>query len=285
MSYRTISPQKLSPHVGAELPDIDLSRPLPPDQIAEINHAVAAFGVVVLRDQTLTPAQHIAAARQFGAININRFFTPVPGHPEIAEVRKEPAHRANVGGLWHSDHSYDQSPAKASLLYARTLPAVGGETLYSSNFAAYDCLSAGLKQTLEGLNAIHSSRHVFGHGSRAHTTSDLGDRLHNPDLATQDAIHPVVISHPLTGRKALYVNPNFTLRIDGWTAEESRPLLEFLYAHAVRPEFLFSLSWRPGTLAFWDNRSTLHFAVNNYAGEARLLHRITLEGETLGRAA
>jgi len=183
----------------------------------------------------------------------------------------------NIGGGWHTDHSYDQIPAMGSLLYALQTPPTGGDTLFASMYAAYDALSDGLKQTLAGLRAVHSSRHVFGAKKPG-----LEDRFHNPDLATQDAVHPVVITHPDSGRKALYVNPGFTLRFDGWTDEESRPLLSYLYEHAVRPEFVYRFAWQPGSLAFWDNRATWHYAVNDYHGERRLMHRITVEGSALG---
>src|SRR5690349_24971488 len=145
---------------------------------------------------------------------------------------------------------------------------------------AYDALSDGLKSTLEGLKALHSSRHVFGAAAAARR-GDLEGRIRNAELATQDAVHPVVVRHPDTGRKVLYVNPGFTVRFDGWTEEESRPLLDHLYRHAVRPEFTCRFQWRKGSLAFWDNRSTWHFAVNDYHGERRLLHRITIAGQRL----
>jgi len=140
-------------------------------------------------------------------------------------------------------------------------------------YAAYDALSDGLKQTLRGLRAVHSSRHVFGV-----KRPGLEGRIGNYDAATQDAVHPVVITHPDSGRLALYVNPGFTLRFDGWTDEESRPLLTYLYQHAARPEFTCRLAWREGSLAFWDNRSTWHYALNDYQGQRRLMHRITIEG-------
>lgn len=281
MTYSRFDVAPISPFTGAEIAGVDLSRPLPGELADDINRAVADFGLIVFRGQTLTPEQHIALARQLGEINVNRFFKPVDGYPEIAEVRKEPQQTANIGGLWHTDHSYDQLPAKGSLLYARELPPVGGDTLFSSMHAVYESLSEGLKRTLDGLKAIHSSRHVFGYSSRALTETDLKGRLQNPELATQDALHPVVITHPETGRKALYVNPNFTLRFDGWTEAESKPLLDHLYAQAVRPEFIARLQWQPGTLAYWDNRSTWHLALNNYAGHRRVMHRITLEGGPL----
>ncbi len=279
MSYPNLNLQPASPALGAFIEDIDLSRPLSAAVLDDLSRAHADFGVLFFRDQRLTPEQHVALAEQLGEINVNRFFTPVPGHPQIAEVRKEPEQTANIGGGWHTDHSYDQIPALGSLLYARELPPAGGDTLYASMYAAFAGLSAGMQEMLEGLNAVHSSRHVFG--ATANRPADLADRLGNQAAATQDAVHPVVLTHPRSGRKALYVNPGFTVRFDGWTAQESEPLLRFLYQHAVRPEFTYRFQWAPGSLAFWDNRSTWHLAVNDYQGERRLLHRITLEGEAL----
>jgi len=166
------------------------------------------------------------------------------------------------------------------MLYAREVPKTGGDTLFASMYAAYDALSEGLKATLAGLKAVHSSRHVFGPEAPARR-GDLAGRIRNPELATQHAVHPVVIRHPDSGRRVLYVNSGFTLRFDGWSEEESRPLLDYLYRHAVRPEFTCRFQWRLGSLAFWDNRSTWHFAVNDYHGERRLLHRITIAGPKL----
>jgi taurine dioxygenase len=264
--------------VGAEIEGLDLSRPLSGDALATVRSALFENGVIFFRDQRLTPEQHIAFAEQFAPININRFFAHAPGYPAIAEVRKEPEQKTNIGGGWHTDHSYDQVPALGSVLYAREVPPTGGDTLFASMYAAYDALSDGLKATLEGLRACHSSRHVFG---PSNYTKDREGRFRNPELATQDATHPVVIRHPGSGRKALYVNPGFTLHFEGWTAEESRPLLQYLYSHASRPEFTCRFRWQPGSLAFWDNRATWHYALNDYHGQRRLLHRITLDGEPL----
>jgi taurine dioxygenase len=266
----------VSEAVGAEIRGIDLSRPLSDDAVGAIRRAVAGHGVALFRDQTLTPEQHIALARRFGPINVNRFFAHLDGFPEIALVAKEPQQTRNIGGGWHTDHSYDQLPAMGSLLYAREVPQTGGDTLFASMYAAYDALSDGLKQTLSGLRALHSSRHVFGVARPG-----MEGRIGNQELATQDAIHPVVVTHPESGRKALYVNPGFTLRFDGWTEEESRPLLEYLYRHATRPEFTCRFQWRAGSLAFWDNRATWHYAANDYHGHRRLMHRITVEGGPL----
>jgi alpha-ketoglutarate-dependent taurine dioxygenase len=280
MAYRQIRVRPVSPAVGAEIAGVDLSEPLADAVFAEIRRAFGAYGVVFFRDQRLTPEQHVAFAERFGPIDINRFFAAVPGYPMIAEVRKEPEQRDNIGNGWHTDHGYDVAPALGSMLYARDVPKAGGDTLYASMYAAYDALSDGLKATLEGLRACHSSRHVFGPEGRVRSR-DLAGRIGNPELATQDAVHPAVIRHPQTGRKALYVNPGFTLRFAGWTEAESRPVLDFLYQHAVRLEFTCRFQWRAGSLALWDNRATWHFAVNDYPGERRLMHRVTIRGSAL----
>ena len=280
MSYDHIEVQPLSSSLGAEIGGVDLAAPLAEPVFAEIRHAFGQYGVVFFRDQQLTPEQHLGFARRFGDIDINRFFATVPGYPMIAEVRKEPEQRRNIGNGWHTDHSYDRAPALGSMLYAREVPKTGGDTLFASMYAAYDALSDGLKATLGGLSACHSSRHVFG-AQAQERRGDLAGRIGNPELATQDAVHPVVIRHPETRRRALYVNPGFTLRFDGWTEDESRPLLDYLYHHATRPEFTCRFHWREGSLALWDNRSTWHFAVNDYHGERRLLHRITIQGSPL----
>ncbi|MGD8421605.1 MAG: TauD/TfdA family dioxygenase, partial [Gammaproteobacteria bacterium] len=251
-----------------------------------LRQAFADYGVVFLRDQDITPDQHIAFAERWGRIDINRFFKPVASHPQIAEVRKEPDQKANIGSSWHTDHSYDQVPAMGSILYAREVPAVGGDTLFASMYAAYDALSDGLRQMLSRMRALHSSRHAFGEGAYAGADlDDIGDRLGNTAAATQDAIHPVVIRHPLSGRPALYVNGDFTLQFEGWSDEESRPLLDYLYAHASRPEFTCRFHWRQGSMAIWDNRATHHCALNDYQGVRRLMHRVTIEGIALEAAA
>ncbi len=279
MSYPNLNLEPASPALGAFINDIDLSQLLADAVLADLVRAHADFGVLFFRDQQLSPAEHIALAEQFGEINVNRFFAAVADHPQIAEVRKEPDQTFNIGGGWHTDHSYDQIPALGSMLYARELPPTGGDTVYASMYAAYDALSDGMKEMLGGLNAVHSSRHVFG--AAANRPADLANRLGNQEAATQDAVHPVVLVHPRSGKKGLYVNPGFTVRFDGWTEQESEPLLRYLYQHAARPEFTYRFQWAPGSLAFWDNRSTWHFAVNDYHGQRRLLHRITLEGEPL----
>jgi taurine dioxygenase len=266
--------------LGAEILGVDLSQPLPDATFRDIRQAFLDHGVIFFRDQRITPEQHIAFAERFGPINVNRFFTPVPGYPQIAEVRKEPDQKRNIGDVWHTDHSYDEVPALGSMLVAREVPDHGGDTMFASMYLAYETLSDGLKRTLERLRAIHSSRHVFG-ANAAYHGNDLKSRLHNPELATQDAVHPVVARHPETGRRMLYVNPNFTVGIEGWTKEESDALLGYLCRHGQRPEFTCRFRWGNGSIALWDNRCTWHYAINDYHGQRRLMHRITIEGTPL----
>ena len=279
MGNTNIEVRPTSGALGAQILGADLSQPLADGDAATIRAAFDEYGVIFFRDQKITPEQHIAFASRIGVININRFFRAVPGHPQIAEVRKEPQQTTNIGGAWHTDHSYDQAPALGSILLAREVPPRGGDTMFASMGLAYDALSEGLKRTLEGLRAVHSSRHVFG--AAAAYRKDAGERLGNAEAATQDAIHPVVIRHPQTGRKLLYVNPGFTTHFEGWTADESQSLLGYLYQHASRPEFTTRFSWQEGSIAFWDNRATWHLAINDYHGERRLMHRITLDGVPL----
>jgi taurine dioxygenase len=280
-AFNTIEVRPIAAALGVEIDGVDLAVGPDEAQFDEIRRAYHQYGVIFFRDQTLTPEQHIAFAKRWGTININRFFATVDGYPMIAEVRKEPDQNDNIGGDWHTDHSYDAAPAMGSILYGLDVPEIGGDTLFASMYSAFDALSDGLKEMLEGLHAWHSSRHVFGEAARAAEGDDIGERIANTDLATQDARHPVVIRHSGSGRKALYVNPGFTTGFDGWTAEESAPLLEYLYKHAVRPEFTCRFHWRNGSVAFWDNRATWHFALNDYQGQRRLMHRITVDGEPL----
>ncbi len=268
----------VSDALGAEIEGVDLNR-LTDAQFERIRAAYLEHGVIFFHGQELSPEQHEAFAERWGEINVNRFFTPVEGHPRIALVLKEPEHSANIGGGWHTDHSYDDAPAMGSILMARQVPPTGGDTLFAGMGAAYDALSDGFKTTLETLRAVHSSRHIFGTESKY--ADAMSDRFGNQEQATQDVVHPVVIRHPDTGRKLLYVNPGFTIGIEGWDPEESKALLGFLYAHAMKPEFHYRFTWKKGSIAFWDNRATWHYALNDYPGERRLMHRITVEGVAL----
>ena len=271
--------KNISGGVGVEACNVDIAKGLSGADMATLKAAFVEHGLVFMHNQTITPEQHIEFAKNWGEININRFFAKVDGYEEIAAVVKEKDQLGNIGGGWHTDHSYDQIPALGSILIARETPPVGGDTLFSCMYKAYDSLSDGMKKTLENLKAVHSSRHIFGEQSSYQEA--MSDRLSNAEAATQDAVHPIVITHPESGRKALYVNPAFTLHIEGWTDAESKPLLDYLYQHAVQMEHTTRFKWAVGSIAFWDNRSTWHYALNDYHGERREMHRITIEGSPL----
>ena len=248
-------------------------------ELDALRDAVHTHGVAVLRDQSLTPEQHIALAERWGGIDINSYFPLQDEYPQIAIVRKAETQTTNIGGGWHTDHSYDQVPAMGSILVARTLPPSGGDTLFAHMGAAYDLLDDQTRAEIEDLEAFHSADHVYSpEGFYAQT--DMGADLRGQDVKT-GATHPVVIRHPRTGRRLLYVNPAFTINIVGRTREESLPLLQRLFAAAMDPRIQARVHWRPGTVAIWDNRTTWHLAMNDYHGHAREMHRITLSGEPL----
>jgi len=250
------------------------------DSLEAIKQAVYENGVALFRDQhDFTPEAHIAFARRWGGIDLNNYFPLTEGHPEIAVVRKRADQVTNIGGGWHTDHSYDQVPAMGSVLVARNLPPSGGDTLWAHMGAAYDALSDDLKQEIEGLEAYHSADHIYEEDG-LYAQTDMAADLRGQSLRT-GATHPVVIRHPHTGRRLLYVNSAFTLNFVGRTRAESLPLLKRLYDAASAADNTCRVAWEPGSVAIWDNRTTWHLAMNDYQGHAREMHRITLTGEPL----
>jgi taurine dioxygenase len=226
---------------------------------------------VFFRDQKLDPAQFMAFARRFGKPIEYPFVKGLDGFPEVIEVRKLEHEKHNFGGLWHSDTAYLPEPPMGSMLIAREIPPYGGDTEFASQYAAYEALSDGMKRLLDGLYAVNSS-------SKADATKTREDMV--KEYRTQyESEHPVVRTHPETGRKALYVNVGHTSRFRGMTEAESAPLLEFLYRHQVKAEFTCRFQWRVGSIAFWDNRCTQHNPINDYHGHRRVMHRITLAGD------
>jgi taurine dioxygenase len=265
---------KMSGHLGAHMTGVSLKDAAVRD-LDTLRDALFAHGVVVLPAQHLEPDDHVKLAEHFGAIDVNRFFTPVASHPMIAEVRTKPVQTGVIGGTWHTDHSYDAAPAMCSILSARQLPPVGGDTHFATMTAAYHALSDGLKETLGALRAEHSDGSFAG--------SQLGLGLEDNAEAFRPAVvHPVVIAHPVTGAPCVYVNGDFTTRFEGWTAEESAPLLHYLYQFVTQPIFTARVVWQAGMVAIWDNRLVQHYATADYPGHARLMHRITVQGQPLG---
>ena len=270
----------LSPAVGAEVWDIRLQA-LADDDRETLRKSLGTHGVLVVRDQNITPEEHRQVAQIWGDIVINPFLPPLEGFPDIGELCKEPDQTLNIGATWHTDTSYEARPALGSLLVAREIPPSGGDTLFAGMAAAYAALSDGVKETIGRLRAIHSSVESFS--ADFEKDQDASEtRYINAEKANHTVSHPMVITHPISGQKCLFVNPDFTTHIEGWTREESQPLLSMLYAHATRPEFTYRLRWEEGTVAIWDNRATLHCALNDYSGHRRVMHRITVAGQELG---
>lgn len=268
----------MAPKCGVEITGVSLNQ-CSDSEMTEIKQAIYEHGVAVFRDQVFSPEDHIAFAKRWGGIDINNYFPLQEQYPEIAIVRKQPDQKTNIGGAWHTDHSYDQIPAMGSILVARELPPEGGDTLFAHMGAAYDSLSDDLKAEIEGLEAFHTADHVYKEDG-IYAQTDMGSDLRGQGLKT-GATHPVVIRHPHTGRKLLYVNSAFTINFVGKTREESLPLLQKLLDAAVRDDNQCRVKWRPGTVAIWDNRTTWHNAMNDYHGHYREMHRITLSGEAL----
>ncbi|MFZ5670425.1 MAG: TauD/TfdA dioxygenase family protein [Pseudomonadota bacterium] len=266
---------------GAHAVGVDLARPSDAD-IASIRQALFDHGALYFRNQSITPEQHIALAERIAPIDVNRFFPAAPGYPVIAKVEKTAGQTTNIGGGWHTDHSYDVEPAMGSILVARDLPPDGGDTLFADMYAAFETLDDETKAEIAGLRAVHGSDHVFGE-TGAYARTDQPE-LARGGVETPSTTHPVVIRHPGSGKSVLYVNPAFTLHFEGRTREKSLPLLMKLYAHAIDAAHVHTLVWEPGTVAMWDNRATWHFARNDYHGHHRLMHRITLAGCALEAA-
>ena len=269
--YRLIEVHPVSGALGAEIRGADLSRPLEPDLLAEIRRAFLDHLVICFRDQELTPREELAFARQMGEPMPYPQLEGLRGFPLITEVIKREHERVNFGGVWHSDTAYLESPPKASQLYAIEVPPHGGDTIFANQYIAYETLSQGLRGTLAGLAAVNTS-------SKPEIARTRDDRLRDKGEALKvlSAVHPVVRTHPGTGRKALYVNRGHTIRFEGWTERESRPLLDYLFDHQVRPEFTCRIRWERGTLILWDNRCAQHLPLNDYQGFRRLMHRVTL---------
>jgi len=268
--------RRIAGALGAEIGGVDLSTALPQATVAEIRQAFLEHLVIFFRGQNLTPAQYLAFARTMGEPVEYPFVKGLPDYPEIIQVMKLEHERTNFGGIWHTDTAYLEIPPMGSMLLAREIPPAGGDTLFANQYLAYETLSPGMQRMLGGLVGVNSS-------AKADVTKTREDRMKTD--AREDvrkeylAEHPVVRTHPETGRKSLYVNVAHTARFKDMTEEESAPLLSYLFQHQVRPEFTCRFQWEVGSLAFWDNRCALHNPVNDYHGYRRVMHRITLAGD------
>jgi len=269
----------ISSSTGAEISGINLGDTLSDDNYHKIREALCRWGVLFFRNQNITPDQHLKLGKRFGDLHLSKTISKVPGHPLVGEVRKEPDQMRNIGGNWHSDHSFAAVPPMGSILVARELPNKGGDTLFANMSSAYEKLSSGMKKTLATLSAIHAKKNALQAKNLSADRQVSEDELKSLGRAvTEQFIHPVVAKHPETGREILYINPTYTVRFDGWTEEESKPLLSFLYDQAVSPENTCRFQWDEGSIVFWDNRMIWHYAVNDYHGKRRVLHRVSVKG-------
>ncbi len=281
MATDSITVTPLTGALGAEIAGVDLSRPLDPSTLAAMRKSLLDHLVIFFRGQTLTPEQHKAFARQFAPFSEVPYIKPMAGHPEIIEIVREADEKkkANFGGKWHSDLSFMEEPPLGSVLYAREVPPVGGDTMWCNAYLAYETLSPGLRAFLDRTRVMHSARRSYAPGG-AYADDDLKSmRIQASETALAEIAHPSVRVHPETGRRCLFVNPVYAIRFEDWTEEESAPLLDYLNEHCVKPQFLCRFRWSPGAVAFWDNRCTQHFAVNDYRGHRRHMQRVTLKGD------
>jgi taurine dioxygenase len=281
----TVKMRPVSGTTGVEILDVDLRKPLPEQSVSEIRWALGMWGAAFFRNQDLTPEQQIAFAKQFGQVEGSTGpsnLGSVSGYPELNEIRRDPDDARNPGGYWHSDQCFKKEPPLGTILYARQLPDRGGDTMFAHMGAAYEQLSDGLKATLRTMRAIHDRVLVYGRDGKYLPGITPGDYAAlQVKYAGAVATQPVIVRHPETGQEILFINPVYTDRFEGWTHEESLPLMRYLCDRATRPENICRFRWEEGSLAFWDNRTALHYAVDDYPSQARVMHRCVVCGPQL----
>jgi len=268
--------RRIAGALGAEISGVDLTQVISTDLASEIRDVFLKNQVIFLRHQPLSPQQFMNFANAMGEPVEYPFVKGLDGFPQIIEVKKLEHETVNFGGVWHSDTTYLDEPPMGSMLLAKEIPPYGGDTLFASQYAAYDALSDTMQRLLHGLQGISTSAKADVSKTREDRLKTDGKSAAPKDFSSK---HPVVRTHPETGRKALYVNIAHTAGIEGLTEQESTPLLNFLFQHQVKPEFTCRWAWEPDTLTFWDNRCAQHNPINDYHGFRRVLQRITLKGD------
>ena len=264
--------------LGAEVSGVDLSRPLDAATRDGIRAALLEHLVLYFRDQPLTHEQHTALGTAFGTLNVHPFHEAIADYDYVLEILKEPGDPLNIGGYWHSDVTFLEQPVMGSILYADEVPPAGGDTMFANTYLTYNALSPGLQAMLEPMTAMHSASRGFGAAGLKRGLRGMANEAEDPRVHAEIE-HPVIRTHPETGRKTLFVNPYFTIRFADMEEAESKPLLDYLCKLVERPEYTFRLRWQKHTVAFLDNRCTQHFAVNDYPDQRRLLYRVAINGE------
>lgn len=271
----------LTGRFGADVTDIDLSRPLDPDDLRGIEAAFAEHQVLSFRDQQLSVEQFEAFALQFGTFGDTPYITPMDGHPDVLRLLRQPDEQGPLfGSGWHSDWSFQEQPPSATLLYGVDIPPYGGDTAFISQTAAFAALSPAMQSLLRGLNGVHSARRSYGpRGTFGQSDPNRSMDIRGDESALRTLCHPMVRVHPITGAESLFVNEVYTIGIDGLADDEAHAILDFLFRHSRKIDFSCRVRWQQGTLTMWDNRVTQHYAIDDYAGFRREMWRITLAGE------
>lgn len=274
MTYQSFEATPMIGALGAEISGVDLTQPIKETTASELLDAFKQYQLLVFHDQPVSIDQQKEFGRIFGDLHIHPFYPAIEGHPEVIEFIKEPEDKVNAGGGWHTDLTCLKKPPKGGLLHLKQVPESGGDTLFADMCAAYDALSPKMQVFLDGLEAIHTSIKVYGSQGKYSTDKEASPPQYHK--------HPVVCTHPESGRRFLYVNRAYTLFIKGLSNAESTHLLEFIYQHCVKGEFVTRLRWKKDTVALWDNRSTQHHALNDYHGMRRWAVRVTVAGKRPG---
>ena len=275
----TLTVEPVAGALGATVTGIDLAEVREASQLGDVRQALADHLVVFLPDQDLSLDDLERVTELLGGRDVTPFVAPLEDRPYVIRVIKEPKDVLNFANAWHSDLSYLPVPPAYTLLHAWDVPEYGGDTVWSNQYLAYETLSKGLRTTLDGLRAVHSAGMAYGTGGLLDQYKDLSSMAIAPsDDAYAEHVHPAVTVHPVTGRRALYVNPVYTTRFEGWSKEESHALLGHLHRHSINENFTCRLRWSVNTLAIWDNRCTMHNALNDYAGVRREMYRTSVRG-------
>ncbi len=280
--YRHIEVERIAGSLGAEIAGVDLAQDLPEDVLAEIRQALLDNQVIFFRDQRLTPDRQLAFARRWGEIHLHPYMQGMDDYPEILEIVKTPQDKKNFGGSWHSDQMFTAKPAMGTMLYGKVIPSAGGDTMWTNQYLAYESLSEGMRRLLDPLKAVSKGDNFSSHDGKTrkeYYADKISMKVKDPGSTQTVTTHPLIRTHPETGRKALFIGGHVH-KFEDMTEQESRPLIDFLMQHSTRPEFTCRFRWKSGSVAFWDNRCTQHFAIHDYPAETRIMHRVTICGDT-----
>lgn len=279
MGYERINVKPIAGALGAEIEGVNMAEPMGNQVFQEVHDALMEHQVIFLRDQHVTPGEHVAFARQFGTLHVHPYAPSLEDHPEVLILKSSKENRS-AANAWHSDVTFQEEPPMGSILLARQVPDHGGDTMWANMYAAYESLSERMKRYLDGMTALNTAgRANFEKAYDKQVSDDRKREIHADRNSLAPAEHPVVRTHPVTGRKALYVNSIFTQKLVGVSGKESKAILEFLFDHLKRPEFTCRFRWEEGSVAFWDNRCTQHYAIADYGDATREMHRVTVNGD------